>query len=74
MGKHEEEFEEATVRMGEVPPVPNPVASLMTATNLELAGKGKLKPSSFPLVTVRSKMTLVSVPCGIKSTGTRRTL
>jgi hypothetical protein len=74
VGRHDEEFEEPTVRMGEVPPVPNPVASLITATNLESAGKGNVKPNSFPLDTVRSNMTLLSSPCGMNPIGTKRRL
>jgi hypothetical protein len=57
---------------GDVPPVPKPVESLIMAANLERAGNGKVNSSSLPEVTVRSKMTLVSVPWGIKSTGTMR--
>jgi hypothetical protein len=35
VGRHDVRFEEVTVRTGDVPPVPNPVESDMTATNLE---------------------------------------
>jgi len=62
VGIHDELFEEPTVRIAEVPPEPKPVESLTTATNLDDAGNGKINAASFPVVTIFSKMTLVSSP------------
>jgi len=59
---HDEELDEPTVRIAEVPPDPKPVESLMTATNFDDAGNGNVNEASLPVVIVFSKMTLVSCP------------
>jgi len=62
VGMHDEEFEEPTVSIADVPPEPKPVESLITATNFDDAGKGNLNEASLPVVIVFSNMTLVSSP------------
>jgi hypothetical protein len=69
VGRHDVLFEEATVRMGEVPPVPNPVESDMTATNLLSPGNGKSNAISPPCSTVFSNITRRSSPCGMNPIG-----